>query len=305
MDGAACGAPVGRGGGLRRTDADRLGGPRTLDAMPPHVPSEDAPTPHVPLEHPHVPSSPQAPRHVLVLGGTTEARELAATLAAMPGVRVTTSLAGRVSRPGALEGDVRIGGFGGPEGLAAWLREHHVDAVVDATHPFATAITANAAQAARATGTPAVVLRRPGWQPGPGDRWHDAGSLAEAAALLPSLGRRVFLTTGRLGLAAFAHLTELHFLVRSVEAPEPPLPPHTHVLLARGPFTVDDETALLRDHRVDVLVTKDSGGAATSAKLAAARTLALPVVVVRRPPLPEGVTAVPDVAGALSLFFAV
>lgn len=238
--------------------------------------------------------------HILVLGGTTEARELATTLVARPGVRVTTSLAGRVSRPGALEGDVRIGGFGGADGLADWLREHDVDAVVDATHPFATTITVNAAEAAKSTGTPAVVLRRPGWRPGPGDRWHDAVSLTEAAALLPALGRRIFLTTGRLGLAAFAHLAELHFLVRSVEAPEPPLPPHTHVLLARGPFTVAGERAVLREHRVDILVTKDSGGEATAAKLVAARELGLPVVVVRRPPLPEGVTAVPDVRGVLA-----
>ncbi|WP_149830083.1 cobalt-precorrin-6A reductase [Streptomyces tailanensis] len=238
--------------------------------------------------------------HILVLGGTTEARELAATLDARPDVRVTTSLAGRVSRPGALEGAVRIGGFGGAEGLAGWLREHEIDAVVDATHPFATAITVNAAEAAKATGTPAVVLRRPGWRPAPGDRWHDAGSLTEAAALLPALGRRIFLTTGRLGLPAFAHQAELHFLVRSVEAPEPPLPPHTHVLLARGPFTVAGERAVLREHRVDVLVTKDSGGEATAAKLVAARELGVPVVVVRRPPLPEGMPAVPDVVGVLA-----
>ncbi|MFD4409455.1 cobalt-precorrin-6A reductase [Streptomyces sp. NPDC058476] len=238
--------------------------------------------------------------HVLVLGGTTEARELAAELAARPGVRVTSSLAGRVSRPGALEGDVRIGGFGGAEGLAEWLREHGVAAVVDATHPFASGITANAARAAAVTGVPAVVLRRPGWRPGPGDRWHSAASLTEAAVLLPALGRRVFLTTGRLGLAAFADLAELHFLVRSVEAPEPPLPPDTDILLARGPFTVDGERSLLRAHGIDVLVTKDSGGDATAAKLTAARDLGLPVVVVRRPPLPVGVTAVPDVASALA-----
>ncbi|MFG2433711.1 cobalt-precorrin-6A reductase [Streptomyces sp. NPDC048508] len=239
--------------------------------------------------------------HVLVLGGTTEARELAAELTARPGVRVTTSLAGRVARPGAVEGDVRTGGFGGADGLARWLREHRVDVLVDATHPFASGITANAARAATATGVPAVVLRRPGWQAGPGDRWYEAGSLAEAAALLPGLGRRVFLTTGRLGLAAFAHLSGPHFLVRSVEAPDPPLPPDTEVLLARGPFTLDDERALLLRHRIDVLVTKDSGGAATSAKLTAARDLALPVVVVRRPPLPDGVSAVADVPSVLAL----
>ncbi|WP_435896833.1 cobalt-precorrin-6A reductase [Streptomyces griseosporeus] len=237
--------------------------------------------------------------HILILGGTTEARRLAAELAVRDGVRVTTSLAGRVARPGAVDGDVRIGGFGGAEGLGAWLREHRVDALVDATHPFAASITANAAHAAAATGTPAVVLRRPGWRPGPGDRWHEAASLAEAATLLPGLGQRVLLTTGRLGLAAFAHLDGLHFVVRSVEPPEPPMPPDMEVLLARGPFTEADETALLRERRIDVIVTKDSGGEATAAKLTAARTLALPIVIVRRPPLPDGVTAVPDVTGAL------
>ena len=239
------------------------------------------------------------PPHVLILGGTTEARELAAVLAARPGVRVTTSLAGRVSRPGALTGEVRVGGFGGAEGLAEWLREQRVDALVDATHPFAGAITANAARAAASSGVPAVVLRRPGWRPGPGDHWHPVPSLNAAAELLPGLGRRVLLTTGRLGLAAFAHLGELHFVVRSVEPPRPPMPPHTEVLLGRGPFTVADETTLLREYLIDVLVTKDSGGAATAAKLTAARELALPVVVVRRPPLPPGVTAVPDVPAAL------
>ncbi|MGW2318541.1 cobalt-precorrin-6A reductase [Streptomyces sp. NPDC001680] len=239
------------------------------------------------------------PAHVLILGGTTEARRLAADLAARPGIRVTTSLAGRVARPGAVAGEVRIGGFGGAEGLADWLRTHQVDALVDATHPFAEAITAHAAQAAAVTGVPAVVLRRPGWRPGPGDRWYDVPSLAAAAETLPALGRRVFLSTGRLGLAAFAPLTDLHFVVRSVEPPEPPMPPDTEVILARGPFTLAEETELLRVHRIEVLVTKDSGGAATSAKLTAARALAVPVVVVRRPPLPPGVTAVPDPAGVL------
>ncbi|MFJ8630131.1 cobalt-precorrin-6A reductase [Streptomyces sp. NPDC093568] len=242
---------------------------------------------------------PMCPRHVLILGGTTEARALAAALTERPGVRVTTSLAGRVSRPGAVPGEVRVGGFGGAQGLADWMRTERVGFLVDATHPFAESITANAARAARETGVPMTVLRRPGWRPAPGDRWHDVASLDEAAALLPSLGHRVFLTTGRLGLAAFAHLTDLSFLVRSVDPPEPPMPPRTEVLLARGPFTVDDESSLLRRHRVDVLVTKDSGGDATSAKLTAARRLALPVVVVRRPSLPDAVDSVPDVAAVL------
>ncbi|WP_367046942.1 cobalt-precorrin-6A reductase [Streptomyces sp. Je 1-332] len=244
--------------------------------------------------------------HVLVLGGTTEARRLAAALAARPGVRVTTSLAGRVARPAALEGDVRIGGFGGVDGLAAWLRDHEVDAVVDATHPFAATISEHAALAAAATGVPSVMLRRPGWRPEPGDPWHEAASLADAAALLPALGRRVFLTTGRLGLATFADahavpdLAELHFLVRSVEPPQPPLPRHTEVLIDRGPYTVEGETALLREHRIDVLVTKDSGAAATAAKLTAARALSVPVVIVRRPRPPEGATVLPDEESVLS-----
>ncbi|AWW36621.1 cobalt-precorrin-6X reductase [Streptomyces sp. AS58] len=239
--------------------------------------------------------------HVLVLGGTAEARELAGELAVRPGLRVTTSLAGRVSRPGAVAGEVRIGGFGGAEGLAEWLRAHRVTAVVDATHPFAEKITANAARAAALAAVPAVVLRRPGWRPVPGDEWHPVASLRGAAELLPRLGSRVLLTTGRLGLAAFAHLTGPHFVVRSVEPPDPPMPPDTEVLLARGPFTVAGESALLREHRIDVLVTKDSGGAATAAKLTAARELALPVVIVERPPLPEGAVVVPDVPGALAV----
>ncbi len=267
--------------------------------MRPHLGPFAERRPPTSVAHPSSYAHLMSPRHILILGGTTEARELAALLAARPDLRVTTSLAGRVSRPGTVEGDVRIGGFGGAEGLADWLRAEHVDHLVDATHPFAESITANAVRAARSAAVQALVLRRPGWQSGPGDRWHDVASLDEAAALLPSLGRRVFLTTGRLGLAAFAHLSDLHFVARSVEPPEPPMPRHTEVLLARGPFTPSDESALLIDHRIDVLVTKDSGGTATSAKLTAARALALPVVVVRRPALPEGVDAVPDVARVL------
>lgn len=229
--------------------------------------------------------------HVLILGGTTEARRLAELLAADagPALRVTNSLAGRVAAPRLPPGEVRVGGFGGVEGLARWLREHEVDALIDATHPFAGTISFNAAQAAATTHVPLLALRRPGWVPVAGDDWHEAGSLEEAARLLPGLGRRVFLTTGRMGLATFADLADLWFLVRSVDAPEPPVPPRTEVLLDRGPFTLDGERELLRRHRIDVLVTKDSGGVATAPKLTAAREAGLPVVVVRRPPVPEGV----------------
>lgn len=229
--------------------------------------------------------------HVLVLGGTTEARRLAGSLVdTLPaGTRVTSSLAGRVARPVLPPGEVRIGGFGGAGGLAEWLRAHRVDALIDATHPFAETISFNAASAAATAHVPLLALRRPGWVPVAGDRWHPAGSLDAAAGLLPALGRRVFLTTGRMGLAAFAGLDELWFLMRSVDAPDAPFPARTEVLLDRGPFTLDGERELIRSHRIDVVVTKDSGGDATAPKLTAAREAGIPVVVVGRPPVPEGV----------------
>ncbi|MFJ8849786.1 cobalt-precorrin-6A reductase [Streptomyces sp. NPDC102437] len=232
--------------------------------------------------------------HVLVLGGTTEARRLAELLVEVlpAGAVLTSSLAGRVTGPRLPPGEVRIGGFGGADGLAAWLRTHQVDVLIDATHPFAGTISFNAAAAAAAAHVPLLAVRRPGWVPGDGDDWHPAGSLAEAAAMLPALGRRVFLTTGRMGLAAFAGLDELWFLMRSVDAPEAPYPARMEVLLDRGPFTLDGERQLIRRHRVDVVVTKDSGGAATAPKLAAAREARIPVVVVRRPPVPKGVPVV-------------
>ncbi|MDQ0687929.1 precorrin-6A/cobalt-precorrin-6A reductase [Streptomyces sp. B4I13] len=230
--------------------------------------------------------------HVLILGGTTEARRLAGLLHGTPGLELTSSLAGRVASPRLPPGEVRVGGFGGTEGLTAWLRERAVDALIDATHPFAATISFHAARAAATAHVPLLALRRPGWVPVEGDRWHEAGSLEHAARLLPALGRRVFLTTGRMGLPAFAALDELWFLVRSVDAPEPPHPSHGEILLDRGPFTLDGERELLRRHRIDVVVTKDSGGAATAPKLTAAREARLPVVVVRRPPVPEGVPEV-------------
>ncbi|MCU7821699.1 cobalt-precorrin-6A reductase [Kitasatospora sp. DSM 101779] len=237
--------------------------------------------------------------HVLILGGTTEARRLAAVLAEDPALRVTSSLAGRVAEPRLPAGEVRIGGFGGAVGLADWLRAEQADAVIDATHPFAEKISRSAATAAAEVHVPLLVLRRPGWVPVDGDDWHRVDSLAEAADALPGLGRRVFLTTGRQGMAAFAHLKDTFFLARSVDPPDRPLPPRLEVLLDRGPFTLDGERRVLREYDIDVLVTKDSGGAATAPKLAAARELGLPVVIVRRPETPCGVPVTDGVQGAV------
>jgi precorrin-6A/cobalt-precorrin-6A reductase len=261
---------------------------------------------------------------VLILGGTTEARALAGRLApAVAGstasATVITSLAGRTSSPLLPAGEVRIGGFGGPSGLAAYLRSSSIDVVVDATHPFAAQISTNAAMATAEAGVPLIVLRRPGWTEGPGDAWHRVPDLAEAAALLarldasgfepgrpaPSLGRsalsapgplRVFLTTGRQGIGAFAEI-DAWFLARSVEPPTPPMPTRLEVLLDRGPFTLDGERRLLTDHHIDVLVTKDSGG--PGAKLTAARERGIPVVMIDRPPTPDGALTVASVEEAV------
>ncbi|GAA2982961.1 cobalt-precorrin-6A reductase [Actinokineospora diospyrosa] len=226
---------------------------------------------------------------VLVLGGTGEARALAAALVDSQDHTVVSSLAGRVRDPRLPVGDVRVGGFGGPRLLAEWILEHGVHAVVDATHPFAERISASAAEAALLAGVPLLVLRRPGWPPRPG--WHWVDSLAEARLVAERLGDRIFLTTGRQGLAAFA-TSDRWYLVRCVDPPDAPMPASAKLLLDRGPYTVDGELALLCDHRIDVLVTKDSGGPLTAAKLDAARELALPVVVVRRPPPPAAVPVV-------------
>jgi precorrin-6A/cobalt-precorrin-6A reductase len=235
---------------------------------------------------------------ILVLGGTGEARRVAGELDSR-GVEVVTSLAGRVSNPRLPAGRVRLGGFGGPDGLAAWLREHEAAAVVDATHPFAERISTSACRACAAAHVPLLRLERPGFQEQPGDRWTRVSDLAHAAELLPAHGRRILLTTGRQGLAAFAGLTDCWFLIRCVETPSPPLPPRHQLLLDRGPYTVPGELGLIDRHQIDVVVTKDSGGSMTQAKLRAARERGLPVIVVDRPPRPT-VNAVTTVAEAVS-----
>lgn len=228
----------------------------------------------------------------LILGGTTEGRRLAT---ALDGHGLISSLAGRTSSPRLPPGEVRIGGFGGVSGLVAYLRKHDISAIVDATHPFAATMTAHATAASAETGIPLLVLRRPGWS---GGDWLRVRDLPAAAALVPQLGSRVFLTTGRQSVAAFAPVNACWFLSRSVEEPSPPVPQRCEVVLDRGPFTVDGERELLRRHRIDVLVTKDSGGPAP--KLEACRELGVPVVMVDRPPLPSGVSTAETVAQAIA-----
>ena len=235
----------------------------------------------------------------LILGGTTEGRLLASACVPLAGVETITSLAGRTSTPLPIAGTVRIGGFGGVRGLVEYLRGERIDIVVDATHPFAATMTTHAVEAAGLAGVRLLRLRRPGWTEEPGDRWHRVPDMASAAKLLPRLGVRVFLTTGRQEIAVFAHLDECWFLARSVEQPEQPMPRNMLVLLDRGPFTPAGESALLAGHRIDVLVTKDSGGAA--AKLVAARAAGVPVIVVDRPwtPATETVATVAEAVDRL------
>ncbi|MFE9325555.1 cobalt-precorrin-6A reductase [Nocardia sp. NPDC052278] len=234
----------------------------------------------------------------LILGGTREAREIAHIASGERGFDIVSSLAGRVRDPLLPEGAVRIGGFGGVEGLRKWLADNEIAAVIDATHPFAGTISANAAGAATDLGVPLVHVRRPGWSEQPGDRWIRVPDLDAAAQEISQLGQRIFLTIGRQGVAAFADLTDQWFLIRAIDPPTGALPPHHELLLARGPFSPADEQRLLTQHRIDALVTKDSGGDQTAAKLDAARSAGLPVVVVDRPELPPGAAVVESVDAA-------
>ncbi len=234
---------------------------------------------------------------VLLLGGTAEARALAETLVA-DGVDVVSSLAGRVARPRLPAGAVRVGGFGGVEGLLAELDGY--DAVVDATHPFAATISASAAEACASAGLPLLRLARPGWSSLDGSsRWHWVASHQDAASLAARLGGPVFLTTGRQTLSRFLPaLATSRVLVRVVDPVDVQVPEGWTVLEARGPYDPESERALMTSHAIRVLVTKDSGGDMTRAKLDVADELGIEVVVVARPASPEGVTEVADVASA-------
>jgi precorrin-6A/cobalt-precorrin-6A reductase len=223
---------------------------------------------------------------VLVLAGTTEATLLADRLVEEYRVDVLSSLAGVTATPNRRAGRIHRGGFGGTGGLTDYLKRHRFDAVVDATHPFAAVMPFHAAAAAAATATPSCRLLRPPWTPTSEDHWFEVPDLPAAAAMLGPLGaRRVMLTVGRQSTWAFVDL-DAWFLVRAIEPPER-APARHLVLLSKGPFDLDSERALLRDHRIDVVVTKNAGGMSTGAKLVAARELGLPVVMVARPVQPE------------------
>jgi precorrin-6A/cobalt-precorrin-6A reductase len=242
------------------------------------------------------------PEHrLLILGGTGEAAALAQAASARFGERlaVTSSLAGRTARPQAPAGRVRLGGFGGAAGLTDYLAAEAVDFLIDATHPFAATISRHARLAAAVARVPRLMLVRPPWAPVPGDRWIGVPDLAAAAATAATLGRRIFLTVGATELAAFGPYRDARYLVRLVDRPDRALPLEMYdLVIARGPFALADERALLARHRIDALVCKASGGAATEAKLTAAREAGLPVVMVDRPP-PEPGEAVGSVQSAL------
>jgi precorrin-6A/cobalt-precorrin-6A reductase len=223
---------------------------------------------------------------VLILGGTAEARMLAVRLAGRPDLEVTLSLAGRTASPAPQPVPVRRGGFGGAAGLADYLVGERIAALIDATHPYANVISANAVAAAREADVPSVALRRPPWTAVAGDRWIEVSDAGEAVRALGQAPRRVFVALGRQELAPFTH-PQHHYLIRSVDPVDPPLPlPHVTYVTGRGPFSEPDDRALMTTHRIDIVVAKNSGGA-TYGKIGAARALGIEVVMLRRPQAPE------------------
>jgi precorrin-6A/cobalt-precorrin-6A reductase len=236
---------------------------------------------------------------ILILGGTTEARKLAQALSPRRRYKVLLSLAGRTENPSVQPVPVRIGGFGGVEGLGSFLREGKFDLLIDATHPFAARISANAAMAARIADVSVFALRRAEWAPQPGDLWIPATSIPEAIAALGPSPRRVFLATGRQE-AHYAEAAPQHFyLVRSVDPVVPEITvPDVHYILDRGPFDLKNEIALLKEHRIEAIIAKNSGGSATYAKIEAARHLGIEVIIVARAPA-AGMVTVDTVDAAL------
>jgi precorrin-6A/cobalt-precorrin-6A reductase len=238
-------------------------------------------------------------KRLLILGGTGDAVKLALQAMSLPGVAVITSLAGRTSAPKKLVGAVRSGGFGGEAGLVEYLLAEQIDLLIDATHPFAANISWNAAGAATKVGIPWLMLIRPGWERLPQDDWIEVESVEAAVVAIPARAERIFLTIGRQQLAAFAGLGDKWCLMRSIDPPDSDiLLPPGELLFDRGPFGLEQELKLLQDYRIDAIVSKNSGGDATYAKIIAAKELGLPVVMVQRPVVPEG-DIVADVLGAI------
>ncbi len=227
-------------------------------------------------------------KRLLILGGTGEAAALheAAGGRFEAGLEVVSSLAGRTNEPRSLPGRVRTGGFGGAEGLTGWLREAEIDMLVDATHPYATRISANARAACETADVVRIILWRPPWTVQPGDNWISVADAAEAAALLPSIGKRAFLALGSGQLWQFGDVKGVWLMSRVAETPEPHSTPPGFVLVGRGPFDADDELRLLEEKDVDVLVSRNSGGGATVGKITAARRRGIPVIMIERP-VPE------------------
>ena len=224
---------------------------------------------------------------VLLLGGTTEASKLARALDS-DGIETVFSYAGRTNAPVAQPVPVRVGGFGGVGGLQTYLQNHGISHVVDATHPFAAQMSWNAAHACGALGLPLVRMERPAWTPEAADDWISVPSIEAARHALPDKPARVFLAIGRMHLGAFAEAPQHRYLLRLVDAPDGPVPlPHADVIIARGPFDVAGDTALLRAHAITHVVAKNAGGGGARAKIEAARCLGLRLIMIDRPALPE------------------
>jgi len=238
-------------------------------------------------------------RHVLILGGTAEARQLAGRLVRRRDLAITLSLAGRTAVPAEQPVPVRIGGFGGPDGLAAYLMAQQIELVIDATHPYAAVMSAHAAEAAARSKVRLLALRRPPWTAIDGDLWIEAGTIGDAVRALGAAPRRAFLALGRKEVDAFAAAPQHDYLIRSVDPIDPPLRvPRARYVIGRGPFGEADDRALMARHQTNVVVAKNSGGEATYGKIAAARSLGIEVVMLRRPVLPA-VTAVETVQDAV------
>jgi precorrin-6A/cobalt-precorrin-6A reductase len=223
---------------------------------------------------------------VLILGGTSEASDLTAKLSMIPKVEAILSLAGRTRQPVTpSDGDVRLGGFGGQSGLVQYLQDQHINVLIDATHPFAAQISWNAAEAAIATNIPHLMVVRPAWIKTPEDEWIEVENVASAAQAIPAISQRVFLSIGRQELTSFVKVPKVWFLMRSIDPPDIEIP-NGKLLLDRGPFSLQQERQLLQEYQIDAIVSKNSGGDATYAKIIAARELGIPVVMVQRPAMP-------------------